>query len=76
MEQSKQNKIDRILALLSGELKPNDINPECVMMIGYGDCNKYLVNGEMVSKEVYDKAVSNIDVVSFNISYGEAKDEQ
>lgn len=76
MEQNKQKKIDRILALLSGEIKPDNINPKCVMKIGYSGGNSYLVNGKEVTEEIYDKAVANLEPTAFNITYGEYSNEQ
>ena len=68
---SKERKIKAILGLLSGDIKPEDINPKCVIMIGYGENNTYLVNGKQATKEAYDKTIETLEPTSFNITYGE-----
>lgn len=71
---SKQQKIDNIMALLSGVKKPEDLFPDCVMMIGYGDEDHphfYQVNERRVSREVYDRAVASADYKGCCVTYGQ-----
>lgn len=71
---NKEQKIQQILGLIRGEISPDDINPECVMMIGYGDednSNLYQVNGKYVEREIYDEAVKRLAPTEFNITYGD-----
>jgi len=71
---NKEQKIEQILALILGEISADDINPECVMMIGYDDednSNLYQVNGKYVEKEIYDEAVKRLAPTGFNVTYGD-----
>jgi hypothetical protein len=73
---TKEQKIEQILALMRGEISPDDINPECVMMIGYGtedNTNLYQVNGKYVERDIYDEAVKRLAPDGFNITYGGQK---
>ena len=70
---NKEQKIKQIMALIRGEISPEEINPECVMMIGYGpedNSNLYQVNGKYVERDIYDEAVKRLAPDGFNITYG------
>lgn len=66
----KQVLKENILALARGEKAPQDIYPKCVMKIGYGEGNIYMVNEKEVSEEQYKKATANLDCDAFTITYG------
>ena len=62
---------ENILALARGEKTAKDIYPKCVMKIGYGEGNIYLVNDNEVTEEEYKRATANIECDVFIISYGD-----
>jgi uncharacterized membrane protein YkvA (DUF1232 family) len=68
---SKEQKIEQILALMRGEIAPEDINPDLIIRIGYGDDNVYLLNGKEVSKYKFDSARNNSTASKWEITYGD-----
>ncbi len=56
----KQKKINQIMSLLTGELKPADVGPRMLINFNTPAGDVYLINGDRVDKVTFDNRLKQL----------------
>lgn len=78
---NRESKIENLLKLIKGEIKPEDLKPKRLCMaIGYREAPIYTINEKEVSEEEYWKwaktEVNDYGTGVFNVTYGDQDTEE
>jgi hypothetical protein len=60
IQTARQKKIDQLLSLMSGNIKPSDIGPKMVINFNTPEGDIYLINGKPVDKVTFDSLLETL----------------
>lgn len=73
----RQQKIDQILALISGQIKPGDISPRMVIYFNKTGGNSYMISGKPVDRNTFDSLCSTLPAIDDSfVTHGREDDQE
>jgi hypothetical protein len=62
IQTGKEKKIEKLLSLMAGNIKPSDIGPKMVINFNTPDGDVYLINGKQTDKVTFDNLLATLPI--------------
>lgn len=73
---SKQQKIEQLMALISGKLSRADISPRLVIHFNEQDGNTYMINSRIVDSDKFHNLLRTLPAIGTLVTHGRENDNE